>query len=238
MDARGKPNSRTKLKRVLCNCFAIKNASTRPNLSARHQQRFAIGARSLIPERFFFFFIEKPGSSRFDGHARTHLREHQTASSRLLYRSLYASKQVSYVARNMETFTLLQLFFAAGRWRGFESYSLESRFRPIEIEVGAPTVLQARIRDNWHRSSKLPVTIIEYTGPVGASNCLPVVAISRQDTPVITRTIKSDCRWISSNPTCSLEFVSCAETRLATRLTDLIKLFVNAMGRAHVQLRY
>lgn len=56
MDARGKPNSRTKLKRVLCNCFAIKNASTRPNLSARHQQRFAIGARSLIPERFFFFF--------------------------------------------------------------------------------------------------------------------------------------------------------------------------------------
>lgn len=116
MDARGKPNSRTKLKRVLCNCFAIKNASTRPNLSARHQQRSTIGARSLIPERFFFFFfIEKPGSSRFDGHARTHLREHQTASSRLLYRSLYASKQVSYVARNMETFTLLQLFFAAGR---------------------------------------------------------------------------------------------------------------------------
>ena len=55
MDARGKPNSRTKLKRVLCNCFAIKNASTRPNLSARHQQRSAIGARSLIPERFFFF---------------------------------------------------------------------------------------------------------------------------------------------------------------------------------------
>lgn len=59
MDARGKPNSRTKLKRVLCNCFAIKNASTRPNLSARHQQRFAIGARSLIPERFFFFFFHR-----------------------------------------------------------------------------------------------------------------------------------------------------------------------------------
>lgn len=69
MDARGKPNSRSKLKRVLCNCFAIKNASTRPNLSARHQQRSAIGARSLIPERFFFFFFSSKSQDRVDSMA-------------------------------------------------------------------------------------------------------------------------------------------------------------------------
>lgn len=105
IDTRRKPTVGLKLKRVPCNCFAIKNAV------ARRSETFVLiidNARPLERDRWFWnrllFFsppplsLKKIASTRSPNRAgRTHLREHQTASSRLLYRSLWHMRRNRFV---------------------------------------------------------------------------------------------------------------------------------------------
>lgn len=256
-----KTNSSAKLKRVPCNCFAIKNAGypSRPFYSSSTTVRHSyaiVDSRTARP--FGFFPIESQDrvdsmATRKRIYASIKLHQADCSIDPSVRRNKFATCCYTSVAARARLLSYgsifpLSLFFPSDR-NPFPLLLGGGRRRfanrdPSSLERTVIEFAAAPIRDNCCRSSKLPVTIIEYTGARGASNCLLVVAISRQDTPVITRTIKSDCRWISSNPSHGTEFVSRTETRLGqaacetARLTDLIKLFANDTGRTRAKLRY